>query len=104
MEIREKLVETTGDEDLLFMDGFDDCIIGAVQRFGMGCVVCYDYDKVIRRLMKLGGRKTTYEDAVEYFEFNQIGAWLGEKTPCFLKVVKHDKPRKKPSACSSGKK
>ena len=26
----------------------------------------------------------TEEEAVEYFEFNIIGAWMGEETPCFL--------------------
>ena len=26
----------------------------------------------------------TYEEAVEYFEFNVIGAWVGEQTPMFL--------------------
>jgi len=26
----------------------------------------------------------TYEEAVEYFEYNQMGAWVGERTPCFL--------------------
>jgi hypothetical protein len=24
------------------------------------------------------------EEAYEWFEFNQIGAWLGDATPCFL--------------------
>jgi hypothetical protein len=26
----------------------------------------------------------TEEEAVEYFDFNQIGAWVGDRTPCFL--------------------
>jgi len=26
----------------------------------------------------------THEEAVEWFEFNQIGAWVGDKTPCFI--------------------
>jgi len=26
----------------------------------------------------------TQEDAQEFFEFNQFGAWVGEGTPCFL--------------------
>ena len=26
----------------------------------------------------------TYEDAVEFFEFNTTGAWVGEGTPLFF--------------------
>ena len=26
----------------------------------------------------------TEEEAIEYFEFNQIGAWMGDNTPCFI--------------------
>jgi hypothetical protein len=26
----------------------------------------------------------TDEEAIEYFEYNQIGAWVGEQTPCFI--------------------
>ena len=24
------------------------------------------------------------EESIEYFEYNQIGAWVGDTTPCFL--------------------
>jgi len=24
------------------------------------------------------------EEAEEYFQFNQLGAWFGELTPCFI--------------------
>tara|TARA_R100001086_G_C11757397_1_gene237114 strand:- start:607 stop:723 length:117 start_codon:yes stop_codon:yes gene_type:complete len=27
------------------------------------------------------------EEAVEYFEFNIIGAWVGETTPLFIRVL-----------------
>jgi len=26
----------------------------------------------------------SYEDAIEYFEYNIAGAWVGESTPFFL--------------------
>jgi len=26
----------------------------------------------------------TYEDAVEYFDYNTLGAYMGENTPMFL--------------------
>ena len=26
----------------------------------------------------------SHEEAVEYFEFNIVGAWIGDDTPCFI--------------------
>lgn len=69
--------------DALFMDGHDDALVGLASRFGMNDVACYDYDKVIAALMKDG---MTEEQAVEFFEFNQIGAWMGENTPAFIRL------------------
>ena len=34
------------DIKVVFMDGYDDCIEGLVERFGMDPVVCYDKEKV----------------------------------------------------------
>ena len=31
-----------------------------------------------------------YEDAIEHFDFNVIGAWLGEGTPIFIEVFGSD--------------
>ena len=45
-------------------------------------IVLYDKDKVIKKLMDDGCE--TYEEAVEFYEFNQLGGWHGEKTPGFL--------------------
>lgn len=66
---------------MLRMDGFDDCVIGVVQCYGMDPVLCYDKDKVLAKMVKDG---MTGEEAEEFFEFNQIGAWMGIGTPCFL--------------------
>lgn len=69
-----------GEEGLLVMDGFDDCIVGVGQRFTDHFVV-YDFKKVIARLMEDG---LTEEEAIEFHEFNQLGAWVGPRTPVFL--------------------
>lgn len=66
--------------DVMTMDGYDDAIIGVVERIGLE-VVCYDLDKVIEILMKQGMNE---EDAWEWYQFNMVGAWVGEKTPVFL--------------------
>lgn len=44
-------------------------------------VIAYDYDKVIKANMKDG---MIYDEAVEWFEYNQIGAYVGEYTPVFI--------------------
>lgn len=68
-------------EDLVLMDGYGDCLVGVCLRFGQEPVALYDRSKVIRHLMKDG---MTEEEAVEFHEFNQIGAWVGDRTPAFL--------------------
>jgi hypothetical protein len=80
----DKIYEENPDSEFVKMDGFDDCIEGVVERFGQDPILCYNYDKVIEELVSQG---MDYEEAVEYFEFNQIGAWVGEKTPCFIKKI-----------------
>ena len=70
--------------DLLKADGFDDAIIGVVERIGVQAI-CYDQEKVIDILIERDGM--TYEEAVEYFDFNIAGAWVGESTPFFLQKM-----------------
>lgn len=67
--------------ELVVMNGYDDCIIGVVERFGQEPIVCYDKEKVLRRLESDGMDRS---EAEEFFYFNQLGAWIGEYTPCFL--------------------
>lgn len=68
----------------LKMDGYDDCVIGLFHRFGMESVIAYDYDKVIDKMVSQG---MTPEEAVEFHEFNQLGAWVGERTPGFVQCM-----------------
>lgn len=63
------------------MDGYNDCIIGVVERYGQPDIVCYDKAKVINKLMSDG---MTFGDAIDFHEYNQAGAWVGDLTPCFL--------------------
>ena len=68
-------------EGLLKMDGYDDCIVGICERFGQESCIIYDYDMVIAKLMSDG---CSEEEAIEWHEFNQLGAWVGDRTPAFL--------------------
>ena len=72
------------ENEMLVMDGFDDCIEGVVERFGMNPIVCYNKQKVLDKLISEAGCSCTLDEAKEYYEFNQLGAWMGEGTPCFI--------------------
>jgi hypothetical protein len=91
MDLREQLSEFN--EEMLFIDGgFDSAIIGIVERFGQDPIALYDKQKVIDLLMKPAGskkRQMSYEEAIEYFEYNMAGAWLGEGTPAFATLTEN---------------
>jgi hypothetical protein len=72
--------------DLLKLDGFDEAILGVVERIGLQAI-CYDTHKVIEILMK----DMSEEDAWEYYSYNMLGGYVGESTPVFLEMI--EKPR-----------
>jgi hypothetical protein len=63
-------------------DGFDDAIIGIASRCGMNDLIAYDVSKCLTILMERDGME--YDEALEFFEFNVIGAYMGENTPIFI--------------------
>lgn len=69
--------------EALVADGFDDAVIGMARQFNKDLVV-YDEDKCIKILMERDGM--TDEEAIEFFEFNVVGAYVGEHTPVFVRV------------------
>lgn len=69
------------DDDVLKADGFDDAVIGVASRCGSADVLAYDVEKIILKLMLDGMSR---EEAEEYFEFNIVGAYVGEYTPVFI--------------------
>ena len=73
-------------EDMLFADGFDDALVGYIERAGMPSIACYDKDKCIEIL----ANDMTHEEAVEYFYFNTAGAYVGENTPCFFTRIEDE--------------
>lgn len=81
MTLREQIAQDYPDLLVLEPAYFDKAIIGLAQRIGMD-VICYDKEKVLELLCTEEGM--TYEDAIEHFEFNIIGSWVGETTPVFL--------------------
>lgn len=69
-------------EDLLLMTGYDDCLAGICYPLGATIpVAVYDRAKVIARLITDGMSR---DEAEEFHEFNQAGAFVGTTTPLFL--------------------
>jgi hypothetical protein len=63
---------------------FDAAILGVLERCGEEPKVCYSLDKILKILMEDG---MEYEEALEYYEYNVVGAWMGDQTPAFLNTL-----------------
>jgi len=92
-QIVDWLRDEGGEEELLLADGFEDAMLGvsyhwATHGEGMtqSSAVAYDLDKCIEILMQRDGM--TYEGAMECFEFNTLGAYVGQHTPVFVKRMR----------------
>ena len=79
-DIRELLADAN--PQALFADGFEDALIGMARRCGQPALAVYDYDKAIKILMERD--EMEMDEAIEFLEFNTVGAWVGENTPIFL--------------------
>lgn len=62
----------------LIADGFDLAVIGVDTRDGR---FVYSVSKCIEILINGG---MGYEEAIEYFDYNVAGAYVGEMTPIFV--------------------
>ena len=78
----EDIIESYPDEELLQADGFDDALLGVVTDFNAKPRLAYSKDKCISILMVRDGM--SYEEAIEYFDYNVSGAYVGEKTPIWV--------------------
>ena len=82
---RADITDLYGDDEpnLMFADGFDEAIAGVVWD-GERTRVVYDTELILELLM--GRSEMTYEEAVEYFDFNIAGSYMGEYTPFYLET------------------
>jgi hypothetical protein len=78
----DRIIERYPEEEFLLADGFDGAILGVY--FDMGGDkpprLVYSVKKCIEILMK----DMSEEEAVEYFEYNIRGGYVGEKTPLWV--------------------
>jgi hypothetical protein len=71
----------TIEPEALKVDGMDTALIGVVQQFNKH-FLCYSMAKIIEILMDRDGM--TELEALEFYNFNIVGAYMGEFTPVFL--------------------
>ena len=71
-----KIIEYYGDEsEILIADGFDEAVIG-IEESTMRLI--YSVNRCIEILIIEG---MSWEDAIEHFNFNVKGGYVGEQTP-----------------------
>ena len=83
--------------EALLADGLEDALVGVCDRFGQPTLAAYEYDKCIEIIAKdIASDDTLEEDddphtmAVEHFDFNVIGGWVGDCTPVFIRLCTPD--------------
>lgn len=73
----------TENPDALMPCGLDNAFIGlGYHNGGIGPVATYDKHKCINLLMK--SMDATQEEALEYFEYNVLHAYVGINSPIFV--------------------
>lgn len=78
---RKEIIDLFEDEELMFVDGFDEAIIGIDT---VSYRVIYNKEIMIEVLI---GEGMSYEDALEHFSYNIEGAYVGEKTPIYCQTT-----------------
>ena len=71
--------------DLMFLEPreiYDKAIVGVVERINL-TVLCYDTQEILNILAEPEYRMNP-EEALEHFEFNIRGSYVGEHSPLFL--------------------
>jgi len=81
--IDEELMQQLEDNECLLADGYESALIGITE--GSNPVAVYDTDECIRCLMEEDEERFSQEDAIEFFYYNTVGSYVGEKTPIFIK-------------------
>lgn len=71
----------------LLADGFEDAFVGFGRRFDK-IVAVYSYDRCVEILIKQS--RMSIDEAIEYMEFNVVGAYVGDHTPIFMIEEKID--------------
>ena len=76
MTMLEQIIEQYPEEKFMKADGFDDAIIGVEEKTMR---LIYSVEKCLKTFVERD--KMTIDEAMEMFEYNVKGSYMGEKTP-----------------------
>ena len=62
----------------LFLDDFDEALIGSGSQYSKKLLAVYSASKIIKCLIQQG---MTEEEALDYYSYNISCAWVGDGTP-----------------------
>ena len=79
--IDEELMKELEDNECLLATGYDAALIGITE--GANPVAVYDTELCIKCLME--EEDMSEEDAVDFFYYNTVGGFVGEKTPLYIR-------------------
>jgi hypothetical protein len=68
--------------EALLADGFEAAFVGIAHRCGQPTLAVYNYELGLTVLVERDGMSE--EEAIEWMDFNVLGAWAGPHTPLWL--------------------
>jgi hypothetical protein len=84
--IKNPLPEINKDDyQLIKVEGHDNAYIGVGVSFGQLDRLVYDTDIIIDNLIKQG---MTHQEAEEYYSYNILDAYVGQKMPIYMSKIK----------------
>lgn len=84
--MRDEILNQYPDHDFLFLDGFDEAIVG-VSEVDEFYRVVYSSPRIVSLIIRGSGGKMSVEDALDFFHFNIKHCHVGEKTPIYLEEI-----------------
>lgn len=82
-DIESAIEDLPEDNAVLLADGLESAFIGIGYQFNTPIAV-YSRNRVLKHFENEG---MSPEDAIEYYEFNVAGSYVGESTPIFLNDI-----------------
>lgn len=75
-------------DKILLADGFDNAFIGVGENSESNPVAIYSIEKCLNILAEqFKDEEDPETDAIDYFEFNVRGSYVGEFTPMFIHTI-----------------
>ena len=80
-----EIIEAVSDnpEAEFLPEEYHPALVGVGWRFNDGPLPVYDLDKVLEILTEDG---SSMEEALDWYQYNMVGAWLGSGTPIFVEL------------------